>query len=550
MRTKSFFKWLLFSLLLLQIHSTVFAQNIYENHRTEVYGYIARMAQKGLVEVDDYIQPISRQAILLALLEIQKKQQSLTKLEQSELKFYLQEYNTIQVVSNKDNTTADFIKKDANGRWRTLAIHSKDFQFNLDPIANIQVSSSDGHKINQISNGFNLWGTSKNFGFQMYYRDYTETGDFDKITSFENPNTGIILVGLSTPTKINYSEVRGNLSYSWKNGSVNIGKDNLLWGYGENGRIVLSDKSPSYPYFRLDYKPLKWLSFNYMHAWLNCNLVDTSRSYNTWTGGVSGDQRILYIPKFLVTHSIKFTPMKGLDLAIGESMVYSDKLDVGFLIPVNFYKVYDNNRSNYLINAGSNGQVFMQASSRNQIKNTHLYTTLFIDEIRMSEIFNAAKSRNQLGYTIGGSVTDFLISYLTLGVEYTRVNPFVYNNLIPAQKYTQYDYFLGDWMGSNMDRQLFFIKYTPLPKLKLYARYQRIRKGGEGSIWDQYAAEPQPAFLYNYNKTRKDIYFQANYELIHNLYLKGVYQHISETYSTGTKLNSSMFQLGVAFGLN
>jgi hypothetical protein len=242
--------------------------------------------------------------------------------------------------------------------------------------------------------------------------------------------------------------------------------------------------------------------------------------------------------------------MKGLDLSLGESMVYSDKLDVGFLIPINFFKVYDNNRSNYLINAGSNGQIFMQASSRNQIKNTHLYTTVFIDEIRLTEVFNKSKSRNQLGYTIGGSVTDFFIPYLTVGAEYTRVNPFVYNNLIPAQRYTQYDYSLGDWMGANMDRQLLFVKYTPLPKLKLYARYQSIRKGGAGSIWDQYAAEPQPAFLFGLEKSRKDVYFQATYEVINNLYVKGVYQQINETYTTGQKISNSLIQMGISFGLN
>ena len=533
-----------------QIQGTVLAQTIFENHRAEVYPYLSRMAQKGLVSIDDYIQPINRQAILIALLELQKNESGLTKIEKAELNFYLQEYNSIEVLTNKDNTKADLLKKDEKGRWRTIAIHSRDFQFNIDPITNIQVSSSDGNKVNQVSNGFSLWGSSKNIGFQLYYRDCTETGDFTKIKNFETPNTGIIRVGLSNDKKLNFSEVRGNISYSWKNGSVNFGKDNFLWGYGENGRIVSSDKAPSFPYFRLDYKPLQWLSFNYMHAWLNSNLIDSMRTYNTWTGGVSGDIRVRYISKFLVTHSIKVTPMKGLDLALGESMVYSDKLDVGFLIPINFFKVYDNNRSNYLINAGSNGQIFMQASSRNQIKKTHLYTTVFIDEIRLTEVFNKSKSRNQLGYTIGGSVTDLFIPYLTVGAEYTRVNPFVYNNLIPAQRYRQYDYSLGDWMGSNMDRQLFFIKYTPIPKLKLYARFQSIRKGGPGTVWEQYAAEPQPSFLFGLEKTRKDFYLQANYEVINNLYIKGAYQHINEKYTNGYQQSNNLIQLGISFGLN
>ncbi|MFK5073414.1 hypothetical protein ACI4BE_28205, partial [Klebsiella pneumoniae] len=91
------------------------------------------------------------------------------------------------------------------------------------------------------------------------------------------------------------------------------------------------------------------------------------------------------------------------------------------------------------------------------------------DEIRVSTIFNPAKSRNQVGYTLGGSVTDALLPYLTLGTEYTHVNPFVYSNIIPAQFYTQFGYSLGDWMGNNFDRSMVFAKYTPIPRLRLYA---------------------------------------------------------------------------------
>jgi len=323
----------------------------------------------------------------------------------------------------------------------------------------------------------------------------------------------------------------------------------MNWGYGENGKLVLSNKTPSYPYIRFDYAPLKWMSFNYMHAWLNSNIVDSNLSYNTYTGGVSGDTRVLYTQKYLVIHSLMFKPIKGLNIALGESIIYSDKLDPGFFIPINLFKFYDNNRSNYSINAGSNGQYFLQISSRNQIKNTHLYASAFIDEIRVGEIFNKSKSRNQLGYTIGGSVTDVMVPYLTLGAEYTRINPFVYSNLIPAQTYTSYNYFLGDWMGNNFDRKTIFLKYTPLPKLKLVARYQDIRKGGAGTIVQQYLAEPQPAFLFDLQNKRKDLYVQATYEWIHNLYVRSSAQWLSETNASDLKINSTMYSLGISFGL-
>jgi hypothetical protein len=232
--------------------------------------------------------------------------------------------------------------------------------------------------------------------------------------------------------------------------------------------------------------------------------------------------------------------LKGLSLAIGESIIYSDKMDPGFLIPVNLFKFYDNNRSNYLIEAGSNGQYFFSINSRNQIKNTHLYGTLFIDEIKVSALFNQKEKRNQLGYTLGASITDFLIPYLTIGAEYTRVNPFVYNNLIPAQTYTSYGFNLGDWMGNNFDRVILYTRYNPFPKLQLYGRIQKIRKGGNGTIYEQYVMQPQPDFLNNLQYYRADWLLQIRYEWINNLYLNSSLQKFQ---------NKNIYQLGISFGL-
>ena len=135
--------------------------------------------------------------------------------------------------------------------------------------------------------------------------------------------------------KINYTDIRANINYSFKKGNISFGKDNIIWGYGENSNIVLSNKAPSYPYIRLDYKPTKWLNFNYSHAWLNSNIADSSLSYFTNSGRIDNDFRLVFVQKYLATHSIEVQAMKGLNIAIGESIVYSDKMDPGFLIPIN-----------------------------------------------------------------------------------------------------------------------------------------------------------------------------------------------------------------------
>ena len=526
-------------ILLVFVLNNTNAQNIWENHSSPVNSYLNRMAQKGLIEFNDLIKPVNRIQIQAALIELSNKKESLTSVEKNDLNFYLQEY---QPVFNNDSTI-QILKKDINNRWRFFNIVNSEFEFHADPLIGLNSYSTNNKSTNILSSGFELWGAigkNKNWGYQVYYRDYTEKGSLISNSPEASPLPGRILVGTQNTNTINYSDIKASLSYRFKKGNVSIGKDNLIWGYGENGNIVLSNKTPSYPYSRLDYTPLKWLSFNYTHAWLNSNITDSSLSYLNNSGRLENDKRILFVQKYLATHSIQVTPIKGLNLAIGESIVYSDKMDLGFLIPVNLFKFYDNNRSNYLIEAGSNGQYFFSINSRNQIKNTHIYGTLFIDEIKVSALFNQKEKRNQIGYTLGASITDVLIPYLTIGTEYTRVNPFVYNNLIPAQTYTSYNYSLGDWMGNNFDRVIVYARYNPIAKLQLYGRMQQIRKGGLGTIYEQYVIQPQPAFLNNLEYNRTDWYFQLRYEWINNLYINT---------SLERKLSKSTYQFGISFGL-
>jgi len=502
------------------------------------------MAQKGLIEFHDMIQPLSRAYIGERLMQLDSLRTKLSKIEKSELDFYLQEFKPLA----QPNNQLGIVAKDQNKRLRGLFYSGKDIQLYADPMASVMHVNGLGQSFTQTSNGLQFWGQAGKFGFQFYYRDYTERGTgLDSFRS-ESPETNIIKLFSNNPQKQNFTEVRAHISYAWKNGSISIGKDQLIHGYGENGRIILSDKAPSYPFIRFDYQPLKWLRFHYANAWLNSNIIDSNATYGTGNP-VSTGTRIQYIPKYLATHAIIISPKKGIDLSIGESIVYSDNMDLGFLIPINFFKVYDNNRSNYDIRAGSNGQFFFQGSARNILKNTHFYTTVFIDEIRVSTMFNKQKSRNQLGYTVGASITDIVLPYLTIGTEYTRVNPFVYGNLVPAQLYTQHSAPLGDWMGNNFDRFILFAKYTPIPKLRTYFRIQQIQKGGAGTVVQQYEAEPQPPFLFDFQKKRTDLFMQVGYEWLNNLYFNANYQWLNEERQNGLKLSGSRFSIGVSYGL-
>ena len=145
--------------------------------------------------------------------------------------------------------------------------------------------------------------------------------------------------------------------------------------------------------------------------------------------------------------------------------------------------------------------------------------------------------------------SDLLLPYLTLGAEYTRVNPFVYRNLIPAQEYVQYKQELGDWMGNNFDRIALMAKYRPIPKLRLDLRLQKSRKGGAGTLVQQYQAEPQPEFLFDYKKSRTDIMFNAQYEWINNLYFFAGYHHKTNKPANAMMQSNRLVNIGMSWGL-
>jgi len=529
---------------------TAQTQTIWENPKAAVYPFLQRMADKGLIEFNDLIQPVGRKDILILLEELNGKKNNLSKTEIKELSFYYAEY-AAAFRQDKDSSLVSLIKNDEFRRWRVLGAKGEGAALYADPLFSLGYIGGSGKAVKQYGSGVDLWGTiGKHWGFQLYIKDFTESGTgYDTVTQ-NNPQTGIIRKDISNYTSLNYSETRASLSYSWKKGVISIGQDHLLWGYGQNGLIVLSDKSPVFPYIRLDYQLFKWLSFNYDHIWLNSNIIDSNRTYNTGNI-VYGGQRTYYQPKFMAMHSINIRFTRGLTGAVGESIIYNDHIQVPYLIPVLFFKLYDYQSSNSNNMSGSNGQFFFNLSSRNQLPKTHLYGTLFIDEISLTDIFNQKKKRNQIGYTAGIERQDCLIPYLSLGLEYTRVNPFVYSNFIPSEDYTSHGYNLGDWMGNNFDRIIAVAKYHPFPKLYLNAHYQYSRKGGAGDVLQQYFAQPQPPFLFDLQNKTKEIYFQLNYEWIHRLYLNFTFTGQQIQYYAPAVSNQSIqtMQLGISYGL-
>ena len=508
-------------------------QTVYEPVGNDIYIFLGRMAQKGLIQFDDQIIPVSRIYIAKKLNELQRKTEQLTALEKEEAIFYIKDYGVELDFINgekgggtegESKSFFNYLGNDQYGRLRLFSYSDSLFKLNASPIFGMEVGKSAGSKYSHTWSGVGLNGyVGKNLGFSFNYRDNSESGKTIDRTKQFTPVTGVI-IAKQTLNSMEYSEAHSILATDWSWGELSAGQDFMEWGYGESGKLVLSDKAPSFPFIRLDVHPTSWLRFNYFHAWLNSDVIDSASSYPTFINTIIGDStRVVLRNKYMVSHTLTITPVKGLDISLGESLIYSDKFEFVYLIPINFFRLTDHYLSGGANGAGGNAQFFLGLSSRNQIKNTHLYGTLFIDELTIEGLFDPQQQRNQFGFMLGGSITDLPVENLSATLEFTKIYPFVYSHYISTELYTNAAYIMGDWMGNNADRIYLSLNYRIIRGLQGSVWGEYIRKGeseiGPVSATEQYS-QPQPPFLFGLRTNYTYFGFDAKYEITHELVIR------------------------------
>jgi hypothetical protein len=591
------------SLSLLFSASLLFSQvsNVKLDH--DVYDFLSKLSQKGIIEYNDLVKPLSRRYVAQKLVDAKTKYAKLTKLQLEQLKFYEVEFGyeiekqMIEVRSkelgvrskeiedrthdseyriekqessfktkdeglkeretkNRDqldkssefevrnskvetenvetaNELYTFVENDPYKRWRFFGYRNSLINLNVSPILGYETANWEKSNYQNLSLGLNFHGEIGNIlgiNFELIHTRQTP-GRINNLYNMFSKHTKI-QVFLLDSERLEYPYLNVDLGLDWDWGTFSIGKNHLNWGYAENGKIVLSSKAPSFPYIRLDIHPTDWFRFNYIHAWLSSDVIDTSSFYSSWR--VRSNQtknRYSYIQKFIAMHSVTFSFWNGLDLSMGESVIYSDNLQLLYLIPIMFFDLADEYLSGEDNYAGSSTQLFLSLSSRNHVKNTHIYGSFHADELTPEDLFDPATQYYKFAFTLGVSTIDLPIENLGLKIEYTKVYPGNYRHFIPTLTYESSSSLLGHWIGDNGDLFYFAVDYTFFRGLKVKLWTQYIRKGTEALGNRAYKVQiPQPGFLFTDNvRDRKNyIYYgiDINYEIYHDMWVKGHFQYI------------------------
>ena len=221
-----------------------------------------------------------------------------------------------------------------------------------------------------------------------------------------------------------FSEMRGGIMLSWDFLEVGFVKDHITWGNNYNGAIIQSGLTPSIPMLKLHIRPTKWFDFNYYHAWLTSDVVDSSLTYLL----PNGTHRDTYKNKFLAANMFTITPVRGLNVSFGNSIIYSDQnVNLAYLIPIFFYKSVDHTLTSYKI-ANQNSQMFFDVSSR-LIKHTHLYFSMFVDEFSTTRISDP-DIHNLYSYKIGGKISNWPMRNFSITGEYYKSVPGIMNTMV------------------------------------------------------------------------------------------------------------------------
>ncbi len=229
------------------------------------------------------------------------------------------------------------------------------------------------------------------------------------------------------------------------------------------------------------------------------------------TGGTR--YHIQVVDKFYVSHIISLLPFKDLRFSIGESVIYSDRFESIYLVPVLFFRIADHYLT-YKDEAAGNAQLFSSLSYNIPGINIRLDATIYIDELSLVKYASRPLS---FAYSFGAFVSGLGFDNLDLQLEYTRINPFAYQHSDDAQTYASYGYQLGHWIGSNADQLFTRLVYFPFSRSIVRAEFEYTRKGDFVDISEPIYQDHQ-TFLYG----GKSYYFSTglsfSYEILNNLF--------------------------------
>jgi hypothetical protein len=488
---------------------------------TRIYDYLDELANEKFIALNSAVKPYTRTYIYDKLSETNAVRDSLNPRQQKELDHYLDYYafgtrpqylpgKTRANLFRKSNTLATSLNH--------MAFFYSDsfFSFSLRPILGLEYFSNASGSYTHTYGGLEAFATvGKYVAVYADLRDNTVSEILVQPTYFSKEMGGNYK-GSVQEGAADFSEMRGGILLQWDFLQVGVVKDHLSWGSNYNGATIHSGHTPSFPMLRLHINPVKWFDFNYFHAWLVSDVVDSSLTYLLPNGG----HRETFENKFIAANMFTFIPVRGLNFSIGNSIIYSDQnVNPGYLIPIFFYKSVDHTLTS-TSDVNQNSQMFVDLSVR-LLKHTHFYLTAFWDDFSTTRASDP-DVHNLYSYKLGGKISNWPVRNLSITGEYFRSVPIVYKHIVPTATYESNSYNMGPWLRDNSEEKFLAVDFKPIPRLYTRYAYTNARHGNEYEYVDGGDAVRYP-ILQDNTWTHVSHSLSASYEVFTNCHLSFEY---------------------------
>jgi len=269
------------------------------------------------------------------------------------------------------------------------------------------------------------------------------------------------------PDKNLLDNMNGDISYNNKYFNAAVGRGRFQIGNSVSGSIILSDKVNEYDYLLLEQRVGKF-SFSLLNSILK---PDSTKTPDTED----------YPGKFFALHQMMYKPLDGLELFVGETVVYGSHYDLSYMLPFYFWRVGKygmQEKDNLMIYGGAN---YYPAS------NLVIYLNVAIDELTYNKIFTDWWG-NKYGVQTGVSIKmpKFALTKNespVITLEATAIRPWTYTHYDNVTMYSNERLPLGYPKGSNLV-DLTAELNLPLPwEMRWDSQFSCNWQGSVGNDW-------------------------------------------------------------------
>ena len=511
---------------------------------TEVYDFLEELTTDGVIQTNAAVKPYTRDYIAARLMEAQERDSLLSKRQKEDLQFYLQDFAlecdtlpTYYSYGHKHVTQWKTAVSNLNLADPSLHILTKDkiFKMRVRPILGMDLSyNKKGLLMHRVYGAEIQMDIAKHVSIWGSIRDNSWDGTRLKESYFPTIYDQISGARVTKPQYLNnlagvqykesnyggdFSDSRGGISlYAWW-GSISVQRERVTWGDAQHCSNILSAHNPAVPMVTLQLTPCKWFQFDYFHAWLVSNVIDSTYYYaENYKDGVT---KYNYRPanKFMAANMFTFMPCKYIQFGFGNSIVYAERnVHAAYFIPIAFYKSLDHLLTKGMSTENQNSQAFATITVR-PTDHLRLYGSFFLDEFKLARLKKSNPQKNPVSYLVGFNWSGWPVKGLALRGEFMRSYIATYVHSIAVLDYTSNSYQMGHYMGANAQSIWLQLSYRPTRSLRLTLDYTRDTKYTaydyiRGDIKNIISQTPFKNAIWR----NDEISFRAVYEVFNNCY--------------------------------